>query len=82
MATYKVQQKATIWYQTEVEASSAVEAIQLLAEQGYGDYWVQLDDTTEFLPEFWTEDTGNTDDEGNSLFPEETFPDPDELLVN
>lgn len=79
MATYKVQQKATIWYQTEVEASNPVEAIQLVAEQGYGDYWVIIDDNPDFLPEFWTEETGETDDEGNSLHPAETFPDPDEL---
>jgi hypothetical protein len=71
MATYKVQQKATIWYQTEVEASSSVEAIQMVAE-GAGDGWEQLMDTTDFLPEFWTEETGNTDDEGKSLYPEDT----------
>lgn len=74
MATYKVQQKATIWYETEVEASSAVEAIQMVAE-GAGEDWEQLLETADFLPEFWTEETGETDDEGNSLHPEETFPD-------
>ena len=47
MATYKVQQKATIWYQTEVEASSAVEAIQMVAEgagrpPGPGCRWYRL----------------------------------------
>ncbi|CAB4137503.1 hypothetical protein UFOVP325_44 [uncultured Caudovirales phage] len=70
MATYKVQQKATIWYQTEVEASSAVEAIQMVAE-GAGEDWEQLLETADFQQEFWTEETGETDGEGNSLHPED-----------
>jgi hypothetical protein len=79
MTTYKVQQKATIWYETEVEASSSVEAIQLVAETGHGDYWVIIDDNPDFLPEFWTEETGLADSEGNSLHPEETYDEPDEV---
>jgi hypothetical protein len=78
MGTYKVQQKATIWYQTEVEAESAVEAIRMVAE-GIGDYWEMLDNTTDFLPEFWTEETGNTNAEGVSLYPEETWDEPEDF---
>jgi hypothetical protein len=79
MARYKVQQKATIWYQTEVEAESSVEAIQLVAETGHGDYWEVIDDNPDFLPEFWTEETGLADSEGNSLHPEDTYDEPDEV---
>lgn len=68
---YEVQQKATIWYKTKVEANSAVEAIELVAEQGIGEYWEIIDDNPDFLPEFWTEETGNTDDTGKSLYPED-----------
>jgi hypothetical protein len=68
---YEVQQKATIWYKTHVEASSAEEAIRMVASDGIGDYWEQVDDTTDFLPEFWTENTGNTDADAKSIYPED-----------
>lgn len=51
MATYKVQQMAEIWYQTEVEANSVEEAIDKAQESGD---WEQLWDTTEFCDKFYT----------------------------
>jgi hypothetical protein len=51
MATYKVQQMAEIWYQTEVEADSVEEAIDKAQESGD---WEQLLDTTEFTDNFYT----------------------------
>jgi len=51
MTTYKVQQMAEIWYETEVEADSVDEAID--KAQASGD-WEQLLDTTEFQDKFYT----------------------------
>jgi len=60
MATYKVQQMAEIWYQTEVEADSVEEAIRKTWENDVIDGWEQLPDTTEFHDKFYTL---NEDDE-------------------
>lgn len=57
METFEVQQKATIWYKTKVEAENAEEAIKKVAE-GEGDDWSQALDSVEFQDEFWTEETG------------------------
>lgn len=57
MKTFEVQQKATIWYTTKVEAENAEEAIKKVSE-GEGDDWRQVLDTTEFQDEFWTQETG------------------------
>lgn len=57
METFEVQQKATIWYKTRVEAENAEEAIKKVSE-GEGDDWSQALDSVEFQDEFWTEETG------------------------
>jgi hypothetical protein len=67
---YTVQQKATIWYETEVEANSPEEAIRKVAEDG-GENWEQVLESVEFEQEFWTEETGNTDADAKSLHPED-----------
>jgi hypothetical protein len=54
---YRVQQKATIWYETRVEADSEEQAIELVrngGEQENAEWWQALD-STEFLDEFWSE---------------------------
>jgi len=61
MATYKVQQMAEIWYETEVEADSPDEAIDKAQESGD---WEQLYDTTEFQDKFYYLDLDQDDSEG------------------
>jgi hypothetical protein len=60
---YKVQQKATIWYETRVIADSPEEAIQVILDgvDTSLDWW-QVLDTTEFQHEFWWQD--ENEDEG------------------
>jgi|688.fasta_scaffold1294722_2 hypothetical protein len=58
MATYIVQQRAEIWYQTEVEAETLEEARDKAWANDVNDGWEQLLDTVEFQDEFYikTED--------------------------
>jgi hypothetical protein len=57
MALFRVQQKATIWYETEVEANSEAEAIALVEEDKVEDLeWWEAQDSSEFLPEYWAEE--------------------------
>lgn len=54
MPTYRVQQKATIWYETTIEAKDQAEA-EFIAESDTGDLdWWQALDSVEFLDEFWS----------------------------
>lgn len=61
MAIYKVQQKATVWYETEVEATNIDEAINLAQEGLEPLDWVRLDETQEWEDEFYYIDTANED---------------------
>lgn len=56
MATWQVEQKVEVWYQTEVVADTLEQAIELANDSGD---WVRLDDTE------WTDDyyAKNTDTE-------------------
>lgn len=63
MPIFTVQQKASIWYEVEVEADTAEAAIlkvenwQMTDEEQ--DAWQQLSDSVEFeSPTYWTEETG------------------------
>lgn len=68
---YKVQQKATIWYEARIEADSAEEAIKKAYEHEVDGWWQALD-STEFLDEYWTEETGlATINESNEVITEE-----------
>jgi hypothetical protein len=54
---YRVQQKATIWYETRVIADSPEEAIQVIQDGADPTIeWDQVLDTTEFQDEFWWQD--------------------------
>lgn len=64
MPEYRVQQKATIWYQVDIEANSPIEAIELAREGEIQDGWEQVWDSTEFQDEFYTEETGLYPKEG------------------
>lgn len=60
---YRVQQKATIWYETRVIADSPEEAIQVIQDGADPTIeWDQVLDTTEFQDEFWWQD--ENEDEG------------------
>jgi hypothetical protein len=60
---YRVQQKATIWYETTVIADSPEEAIQVIQDGADPTIeWDQVLDTTEFQDEFWWQD--ENEDEG------------------
>jgi hypothetical protein len=55
---YRIQQKATIWYETRVEADSPEEAVAKINNPDTTtdfDWW-QVLDTTEFQDEFWWQD--------------------------
>lgn len=58
MAVYKVQQRAEIWYETEVEADSPEQARDKAWQNEVVGGWEQLPDTVEFQDEFYikTED--------------------------
>ena len=60
MPRYIVQQRAEIWYQTEVEASSPEEAKQKAWENDVIGGWEQLPDTVMFQDEFWSEEKKDT----------------------
>lgn len=51
----RIQQKATIWYETTVEAETPEQAIEI-AQNDTGDLdWWQALDSVEFQDEYWTE---------------------------
>jgi len=55
---YRVQQKATIWYETTIQADSPEQAIDKIRDPETNldlDWW-QVLDTTEFQDEFWWQD--------------------------
>jgi hypothetical protein len=59
---YRVQQKATIWYETTVQADTPEQAIEKAREPETDLDWWQVLDTTEFQNEFWWQD--ENEDEG------------------
>ena len=61
---YRIQQKATIWYETTVEADSPEQAVEKV-RQGETDDWEQVLDTTVMLDEFWWQDENNNEGEVN-----------------
>jgi hypothetical protein len=63
MAIYKVQQRAEIWYETEVEADSPEQARDKAWADDVLQGWEQLPDTTEFQDEFYIKnEEDDTDD--------------------
>lgn len=56
MTRYIVQQRAEIWYEVEVEATSPEDAKQKAWENDVIDGWEQLLDTVEFQDEFYVEE--------------------------
>ena len=62
---YRVQQKATIWYETTIQADTPEQAIDKIRdpETNLDLGWEQVLDTTEFQDEFWWQD--ENEDEGN-----------------
>jgi len=61
---YRVQQKATIWYETTIQADTPEQAIDKIRdpESNQDLDWWQVLDTTEFQDEFWWQD--ENEDEG------------------
>ena len=62
---YRVQQKATIWYETTIQADTPEQAIEIARQPESNldlDWWLVLD-TTEFQDEFWWQD--QNENEGN-----------------
>lgn len=56
MTRYIVQQRAEIWYEVEVEATSPEDAKQKAWENDVIDGWEQLLETVEFQDEFYVEE--------------------------
>jgi len=63
---YRVQQKATIWYETSIEADTPEQAVEKARnpETNTDLDWWQVLDTTEFQDEFWWQD--ENDEEGEA----------------
>jgi hypothetical protein len=59
---YRVQQKATIWYETTVQADSPEQAIEKV-QNGNTDDWEQVLDTTTMLDTFWWQDENDNEGE-------------------
>lgn len=57
MATWTVEQKVEVWYQTEVEAETLEEAIKL---SGDSDDW-NRGDHTEWTDEYWVMNEDSTE---------------------
>ena len=53
---YRIQQKATIWYETSVKADSPEDAVKKVQEGSIDLDWWQVNDSTDFQEEFWWED--------------------------
>lgn len=62
MAIYKVQQRAEIWYETEVEADSLEQARDKAWADDVLQGWEQLPDTTGFQDHFYIK---NTEEDGD-----------------
>ena len=62
---YRIQQKATIWYETSVEANSPEEAVEITQdpERNQNLDWWQVDDSTSFLDTFWWSDEDENEGE-------------------
>lgn len=59
MNKYRVQQKATKWYETTVEANSESEAIELASQKLMSDGGTEVVDSFTWEDEFWTERENN-----------------------
>lgn len=60
MAFHTVQAQKTYWVETEIEAATEAEALELV--DSFDIDWQDVDDTDEFSGVFWTESTGLVDD--------------------
>jgi hypothetical protein len=62
---YRIQQKATIWYETRVEADTPEQAIDKIRDpETTNDFdWWQVLDTTDFQDEFWWQDENEEEGE-------------------
>lgn len=60
MAVYIVQQRAEVWYEVEVEATSPEEAQEKAWENDVISGWEQLPETVYFQDEFWVEEKKDT----------------------
>lgn len=64
---YKIQQKATVWHEIEIEAETLEQALDMAAEQLDDGDGNEVYGTLEFTGEFWA-----ANDEGDELeLPEE-----------
>jgi len=62
MAIYKVQQRAEIWYETEVEADTLEQARDKAWANEVEEGWEQLPETLEFQDDFYIK---NTEEDGD-----------------
>ena len=62
MSIYKVQQRAEIWYETEVEANSPEEARDKAWANEVISGWEELGDTVSFEDEFYIKIDGEESD--------------------
>jgi hypothetical protein len=67
MAIYKIQQKAEIWFETEVEADSPEQARDKAWANEVLEGWDRLPDTTEFQDEFYILNTEDGTDDWQEL---------------
>lgn len=58
MYTYRVQQQATVWHETTVQANSKEEAIELASTIIMNGDGVEAPDSFEWSDEFWTDEEG------------------------
>jgi len=58
MKKYIVQQKASLWYETTIEAKSKDEAIELATEIIMKDKGIAVDGSFIWEEEFWTQEKG------------------------
>jgi hypothetical protein len=59
MEKYIVQQKASLWYETTIEATSEEEAIELASEIIMKDKGIAVDGSFIWEDEFWTQEKGD-----------------------
>lgn len=66
MKTYKVQQKAEVWYEVEVEANSRAEACNLASDKVMHGEGTVADGGLTWVDEFWTDKDEDGEDEQES----------------
>lgn len=57
---YKIEQQATVWYGTTVEANSLEEALDLAIEDLEAGNGTENPDSFEFADEYWIQDENGT----------------------